>query len=164
MVTRTQKAKPVAATKKATVSEPPRVISEICRLVARWRFCEADQTYQSLNAKTEEESERLIAIHNDEQKKIEARLTELAPESFRDIYELLELAIEFAQEGPMEPDAHVYMLQNIREAIPLLLAKEIKCAAELAVTEAHKDLQATIAAYEDLNLHGPCKLYERHPS
>ena len=63
------KAIPKPAPKEAN-SEPKREVSEIGRLVSRWHWLEADQDYQSI-AETEKESERLIAIHEDELEKIE---------------------------------------------------------------------------------------------
>ena len=52
---------------KSTVvatSEPKREVSEICALVARWNWLDADQEYQALIAETDDESERLGTIHD----------------------------------------------------------------------------------------------------
>ena len=61
-----KRAAPKAATKQAS-GEPKREVSGIRRSISRWHWLEADQTHRANVAQTEKESERLIAIHNDEQ-------------------------------------------------------------------------------------------------
>jgi hypothetical protein len=111
-------AKPATPTPKRddAPGEPKRKISEINRLIARWRLLEADQTYQATIAETEKESERLIASHFDERRGIEERLTELVPQTFSELCQLLEFATDFvANDGCMDDPAD--MLRNVRAGL-----------------------------------------------
>ena len=78
-----KRAAPKAATKQAS-GEPKRKVSGIRNLVSRWHWLEADQTHCANIAQTEKESERLIAIHNNDQEEIESALAQVAPKSFLD--------------------------------------------------------------------------------
>jgi hypothetical protein len=72
---------PKAATKQAS-GEPKREVSEICRLVARWRVLEAEKAYQAAFAGTDEENETLICQHENEQDEIEMELSRSIPQDF----------------------------------------------------------------------------------
>jgi hypothetical protein len=106
-----------AATKQAS-SEPKRKISDIERLVTRWRFLEADEAYQAAIAKTDEESNALIGHHGDEQYEIEMELSRLIPQDFDEVRELLEHAIKLMDGGLLIGGADVMMLNNILESLP----------------------------------------------
>jgi len=58
------KARKPAAKPAPTAGEPKREVSEIQALVSRWKWLDADQSYQVSTATTKKESERLVAIHN----------------------------------------------------------------------------------------------------
>lgn len=88
-----KRAAPKTATKQAS-GEPKRTISEIQRLVTRWRFLEAEEDCQAAIAKTNEESDALICQHGDEQDEIEMELSTLIPQDFDEVRELLEHAIK----------------------------------------------------------------------
>lgn len=121
---------PKAAPKEET-GEPKQEISEIRRLVARWRWLEADQTYQSARAETEEESDRLIGIHNDEEKKIERQLATLVPESFLEACSLLDFATDIVAER-VPDQCDIDMLRNARTG--LLAARRNDMKAERKAT------------------------------
>lgn len=114
--TRKPAAKASAPKPAPATSENPREVSEIRTLVSRWRWLEADQEYQAQTADTEEKSEKLIIVHNDEQEKIEAALAALVPESMHDIYCLLGFIIERADQFSFQA-AEKDMLRNIRGSI-----------------------------------------------
>jgi hypothetical protein len=88
-----------AAPEKAVVSGTKHEASELRRLVSRWRWLEADQEYQAAVAETIEENERLIAVHENELKKIEHKLADLMPENVSDACMLLKLATEMVDQG-----------------------------------------------------------------
>lgn len=79
---------------------------------------EADHEDRSDLAKTENESEKLIAIHNDEQKSID-QLATLVPESFDDAYCLLKFATGRAEQGGcMVANAEIDMLKHALAGLP----------------------------------------------
>jgi hypothetical protein len=89
---------PKAATKQAT-REPKREVSEICRLVARWRWLKADRTYIYAITSPEKEADRLVMSHQKEQKDIEVRLSKLVPKNLWEVMGLLEFATEMVEQG-----------------------------------------------------------------
>jgi hypothetical protein len=105
---------PSAATKQAP-GEPKREVTDVRKLVSRWHWLEADQEHRANLAQTEKESERLIAIHNDEQKEIESQLTALVPTNYLDACYLLEFATSrvIQQGGFMPNDPEIAMLKNV---------------------------------------------------
>jgi hypothetical protein len=108
-----KRAAPKAATKQAP-GEPERKVSGIRRFVSRWHWLEADQTHRANLAKTEKESERLIAIHNDEQREIESALAQVVPKSFWDACCLLEFATLMADQGGCMADgSEIAMFKNV---------------------------------------------------
>jgi hypothetical protein len=110
-----------SAPKPASKEENQSEISEIQRLVARWNWAEADQLRQADMAPTEDESERLIAIHNDEQEKIEGQLAKLVPKSISEIRRLLEFATDRAEYGGcMAAGAEIDMLRNVKKGLARL--------------------------------------------
>jgi hypothetical protein len=130
----TERAAP-ARTRKQTPGEPKRKVSEIRRFISRWHWLEADQTHRANLAKTEKESERLIAIHNDEQEAIESQLTTLVPTNYLDACYLLEFATVLAGGVCMVEDADVAMLKNVSEGLRLAWGGEIKAARNAGMEE-----------------------------
>jgi hypothetical protein len=136
--------KPVAvdpAPKKAN-GEPKREISEIWRLVTRWHWLEADQEYQGSIADTESEWQRIIAIHNDEQRKIERKLATLIPENFEDVGTLLEFATKMGEDGSMVSGADRDMLKNVREGLRMARAHDSVAARDKMKAERDKGFAA----------------------
>jgi hypothetical protein len=128
--------KRAAPAMKQADGEPKREVSGIRSLVSRWHWLEADQTHRSNIAKTEKESERLIAIHNDEQKMIEGALSLAVPANFSDVCCLLEFATSRVKQGGCMADrAEIAMLQHVREGLSLAWNDELK-AGELAIRRA----------------------------
>jgi hypothetical protein len=111
-----KRATPKAATKQ-TSGEPKRTISEICRLVTRWRFLGAEEDYQAAIAGTDEENETLICQHGDEQYEIEMELSRLIPQDFDEVRELLEFAVEMREAGFRSDGADQMILRNILESL-----------------------------------------------
>ncbi len=117
-----KRAAPKAATKQAS-GEPKRTVSEIQRLVTRWRFLEAEEDYQAAIAKTDEESDALICQHGDEQYEIEMELSRLIPQDFNDVRELLEFAADMREGGFRTDGADQMMLKNVLESLPSVFGK-----------------------------------------
>ena len=141
---------PKAAVKEVD-GEPKREISEIHRLVSRWRWLEADQSYQASIAKTDKESERLIAVHNDEEREIERELATLIPETFEEVCCLLKFATDMAEQGGcMVEHAEIDMLRNVREGLSPAWRDGMKAAREEGVDEGHKDMLWTIHACDEI--------------
>jgi hypothetical protein len=116
------RAAPKVATKQAP-GEPKREVTDVRKLVSRWHWLEADQEHRANLAQTEKESERLIAIHNDEQTTIEGALAQVVPASFLDACYLLEFAIgRVEQGGCMFDHAEIAMLKNVRAGLRLAWA------------------------------------------
>ncbi len=147
----TTKPKPRRAPAKATKAQPApqaapakpaRKISAAVRLVGRWRWLEADAMYQSAVAKTDEGSEKLIAVHIEEKRQIETELLDAVPEDFEDVRELLALAAEFALPGGanMIENLTATLIRNVDEALFALRRDELASEREKAIAEAEKDL------------------------
>jgi hypothetical protein len=137
-------AKPVAvdpAPKEAN-GEMKLEISEIKRLVTRWHWLEADQDYRGSIAGTEREWQRLIGIHNDEQRKIERKLTTLIPENFEDVGTLLEFATKMGGYGSMVGGADRDMLKNVLEGLRVARSHEGVAAREELKAERDKGFAA----------------------
>jgi hypothetical protein len=76
--TRKAPAKPVtpASVRKQESAAPLREISEISRMVYRWRFLEAEEAYQGNDRRNDDESDSLFCGHEPEQNKWRATLDE----------------------------------------------------------------------------------------
>jgi hypothetical protein len=132
---------PKAAPKEET-SEPKREVNEITRLVSRWRWLEADQTYQSTNAETEKEAGRLIAVHYDEEKEIERELTTLIPETFEELCCLLTFATDMVEEGGcMVEHAEIDMLRNVRTGLSEAWRNDMEAERKKAVEKAQNEMR-----------------------
>ncbi len=135
-----KRAAPKAATKQAS-GEPKREVSGIRRFISRWHWLEADQKHRSNLAQTKKESERLIAIHNDEQREIEGALAQVVPANFSDACYLLEFAISIVEQGScMFDHAEIAMLKNVREGLRLAWGGEIKAARNDGMEEMRRTL------------------------
>jgi hypothetical protein len=107
------RAAPKVATKQAS-GEPKRTVSEIDRLVTRWRFLEAGQDYQEVIAETDEESNALVW---GEQAEIEIQLATLIPKTFQEVSHLLKFATDLGEEGHLTNGADLMMLRNVYEGL-----------------------------------------------
>jgi hypothetical protein len=151
--TRKPAAKTVAAPKAAAKQTPngrPTQISEIERLIARHKFLWADQIYQSAVAATVEESNALNNIHDDEIDEIEDRLAVVVPESFTDVYRLLDFATEIAEQAGGRDNLEIKMLKNVRNALPDILRGEIDVAHTTAFAAARHDVDWAFEVMEDI--------------
>ena len=102
-----------------TPKEKPREVSEISRLVSRYKWLSADQEYQGCNAATVAESERLYCIHEGELSQIAKQLAEAEPESFNDVCGLLDFALAEIAAAEL-PACTVQALKNVREYIGII--------------------------------------------
>jgi hypothetical protein len=127
-----------AATKQAP-GEPKREVSGIRNIVSRWHWLEANQTHRANLAKTEKEYERLIAIHNDEQREIESALAQVVPKSFLDACCLLEFATE-RQGGCMAEGTDVAILKNVVAGLRVVWRGEIKAARNDGMEEMRRTI------------------------
>ncbi|MDQ6868730.1 MAG: hypothetical protein M3178_10105 [Pseudomonadota bacterium] len=135
-----KRAAPKAAPKQAS-DEPKREVSGIRRFVSRWHWLEADQKHRSNIVQTKKESERLIAIHNDEQGEIESVLAQVVPGSFLDACYLLEFVIGRVGQGScMFDHAEIAMLKNVREGLRLAWGGEIKAARNDGMEEMRRTI------------------------
>jgi hypothetical protein len=94
-----------AASKSAMVKtdgESKSVISGICKLIARWRWLEADRAYNYAITNPEKKTDRLVMSHQKEQRDIEVRLSKLVPKNLWQVMHLLELRLKwFSKAAPM---------------------------------------------------------------
>jgi hypothetical protein len=126
-------------------SEPTREVSKIYALVSRWKWLKADADYQAATADTEEKSERLITIHDVEQKKIERELTTIFPQTFSDIYSLLGFLIDNAERGGcVDVGFEIDVLRNIGEGLPEARYNEMKAEREKASQAAIAEVRSNI--------------------
>jgi hypothetical protein len=136
-----KRAAPKAATKQAP-GEPKREVSGIRRFVSRWNWLEADQTHRANLAQTEKESERLILIHNDEQREIESALAQMVPKRFLDACCLLEFATVLAERGGSmaEGSEIAAMLNNVAEGMRVAWRGELEAARNAGMDEMRRTL------------------------
>jgi hypothetical protein len=122
--------------------------------VSRWRWLEEDQIYQAAVAETIEENERLIAIHEDELTKIEAKLADLVPGDSDDACTLLKFATERVDQGHDPGDGTVVsMLTNIQEGLRaargeerMAACDELKAERAKGFAEAHRSIRSVLDA------------------
>jgi hypothetical protein len=120
-----KRAAPKAAPKQASGKPKLRTISEVSRLITRWRFLGAEEDYHAAIAGTDEESNALICQHSDEQYAIELELSRSIPQDFNDVRELLQFAIGTFADGYRPDGAGVAMLRNILNSLPGLLGERM---------------------------------------
>ena len=118
-----------------TTSELKREISEIEMLVSRHKFLEADQDCRATIADTDEEEDRLLEIHHDELREIERKLSTLVPESFSDVYSLLEFAAIIVEDGGMVCGSDADIIKNLLEGLPPVRRDEMDAVCEKARQE-----------------------------
>ncbi len=140
---------PKPATKEEA-GEPKREISEIHRLVSRWRWLAADMAYKAATAPTDKESDASFRIHEREQKEIETKLATLVPQSFSDACCLLEFATDMAEEGGRD-DLEIAMLRNAREGLFVARRKDMEAEHAKAFDEAHDDILWTFNTCDKIN-------------
>jgi hypothetical protein len=134
-----KRAAPSAATKQ-TLGEQRREVTDVRKLVSRWHWLEADQEHRANLAKTEDESEKLIAIHNDEQGAIESQLTTLVPTNYFDACYLLEFATILADGVCMAEGGAVAILKNVREGLRVAWDDELKAAHKKGMEEMRRTI------------------------
>jgi hypothetical protein len=138
-----------ARARKQTPGEQKREVSGIRRLVSRWHWLEADQEHRANLAKTDDESERLIAIHNDEQREIESQLTTLVPTNYLDACYLLEFATILAGGACMVEDAEIAMLKNVREGLRLAWNNDMQAERKKATLEFRDGLGVLLEIFHE---------------
>jgi hypothetical protein len=121
MKPKTRKSAPKAALPKGT----PQNKTEIELLIARYKWLGADQEYQAANAQTDEESDRLIYLHEPELEKIVAKLAALAPTSHRDIFLLLEFVAPSLKDGIRTDRLDVDIMRNVLDAFNSVWSNEL---------------------------------------
>jgi hypothetical protein len=139
---------PKAATKQ-TLGEQRREVTDVRKLVSRWHWLEADQAHRANLAKTEDESERLIAIHHDEQEAIESQLTTLVPTNYLDACYLLEFATILAEGVCMAEDADVAILKNVRAGLRNAWNNEMQAEHKKATLEFRDGLGALLEIFHE---------------
>jgi hypothetical protein len=117
-------AKPKPRKKAATPVAPnpaaPNERSNVDMLLARYKFLEADQSYQSTAAATADESNRLLSVHSREIDTIREKLASAVPETFSDAMDLLRFAIREVKEsgGSLSIDElEISIFSNVTEAL-----------------------------------------------
>jgi hypothetical protein len=105
---------------KAPMKGTPQNKTEIELLIARYKWLETDQEYQAAIAKTDEESDRNIYLHEPELDKIVTKLAALAPTSHRDIFLLLEFVAPSLKDGARCDGLEVDIMRNVLDAFYLV--------------------------------------------
>jgi hypothetical protein len=151
---KTRKAPVAKAASKKAVSGTKHEVSEISRLVSRWRWLKGDQIYQAAVAETIEENETLIAIHENELNKIEAKLADLVPGDSYDACTLLKFATERVDLDYDRMDGIVVsMLTNVQEGLrtargdeQMATHEELKAERAKGFAEAHRSIRSVLDA------------------
>lgn len=143
-----KRAAPKAATKQ-TPGEQRREVTDVRKLVSRWHWLEADQAHRANLAKTENESEKLIAIHHAEQAAIESQLTTLVPSNYLDACYLLEFATILAEGVCMAEDAAVAILKNVRAGLRNAWNKDMQAERKKATFEFRDGLDAMLEIFHE---------------
>jgi hypothetical protein len=146
-----KRAAPKAARKQAP-GEQKREVTDVRKLVSRWHWLEADQEHRANIAKTEDESEKLITIHNDEQEEIESQLIALVPTNYLDACYLLEFATILAEGACMAEGADVAMLKNVREGLRLARRDELETERKAGMKEMHESICTIIDLIREPNI------------
>jgi hypothetical protein len=136
-----------ARARKQTPGEQKREVTDIRKLVSRWHWLEADQEHRANLAKTEDESEKLIAIHNDEQEAIESQLTTLVPANYFDACYLLEFATVLAEGACMVDGAVVAILKNVRDGLRAAWNNDMQAEHKKATLEFRDGLGALLEIF-----------------
>ena len=126
MTTKTRKA---PAKPKRTPGESKREASKIQELIARWKWLEADQDYQTAMAPRERDADRR---HDAEQERIIAKLRTLVPQDYCELDALFRLLIDEIKMGEVLRDdgADSDMLSNIHDALFSVLCAERETALQ----------------------------------
>jgi hypothetical protein len=115
----------------------PQNKTEIELLIARHKWLETDQAYQAENAQTNEESEKLIYVHERELDKIVEKLAKLTPTSHRDIFLLLELIASSLKDGIRSDSLDVDIMRNVLDAFHHVWVSEREKAMAKATADVH---------------------------
>jgi hypothetical protein len=146
-----KRAAPKAATNQAS-SEPKREISEIRCMLSRLRFLEADANNRAEEAETDDESERLRAVHEAENHKIMKALRILIPRDFSELSELLRHVLdEIKVADTLRCDgSDIDILTNIVEALPAVIGYEMEAARRMGMTNMRDFLSSKFGAAFDV--------------
>jgi hypothetical protein len=127
------------APKAATKQAPGAQISEICGLIARWRFLEAEEVYLA-EISPDEESVAAFCKHQREQDEIETKLSRSIPQDFRAVRELLEFAADMIKKGDRPDHGGEMMLGKILESLPEIFSGETEAARNAGMDEMRRTL------------------------
>jgi hypothetical protein len=128
--------------RKVPMKGTPQDKTEVELLIARHKWLKADQAYQAANAQTDEESEKLIYVHEQELDKIAAKLAARAPTSHRDIFLLLELIALSLKDGFRTDGLDVDIMRNVLDAFYPVWTSELAAEREKAKAKATADIHA----------------------
>ncbi|MGO8846460.1 MAG: hypothetical protein ACLQFI_14210 [Methylocella sp.] len=130
---------------EADAAEPTQPVRTIERLVAKWRWLEADATYKSTRARTDKEDDAALCIHDQERREIEGMLSTLVPRTFLETCNLLGFASQLIAEGGRHDRIEIAMLSHIKEALPKVWCNEVEAervrAREEATVEARHSVE-----------------------
>jgi hypothetical protein len=123
MTTKPKARKAPAKAARKTRAKPAPSINKIEVLIARWKWCEADQDYQTALAPPERDADRR---HDAEQEMIIAKLRICVPQNFRELEALSQFAInEIKLDNALRGDgADLDILINIVGALPDVVRSE----------------------------------------
>jgi hypothetical protein len=144
---------PAPPPKKETGNSTRQEVSRARALISRWRWLEADQAFQAVNAATVEDSDALISKHAPEQEEIERMLSVLVPESFSDASFMLKFAIEMAEQG-FGIARVAAMLKNVRTGLSIAwrgeMAAERGKATKETISLVRRGVEITFDYHEEL--------------
>ncbi len=143
-----KRAAPKAATKQAS-GEPKREARKIQELIARWKWLEADQDYQTAIAAPECDAD---GRHYAEQERIIAKLRTLVPQDYYELAALFKFALaEIEVADALRCDgADFDMLSNIHGALFDVLSQERETVLQKGMENMHEFLNKRTGAAFDV--------------
>jgi hypothetical protein len=121
MTTKPKARKAPAKAARKTRAKPAPSINKIEGLIARWKWCEADQDYRTALAPRDRDADR---CHEAEQGGIIAELRTLAPKDYFELAARFRFAIDEIKMGPRCDGAESDMLLHVYDAVPSVLRDE----------------------------------------
>jgi hypothetical protein len=146
MTTTKPKTRKTPAKPKKAPGEPKREARKILELIARWKWCEADQDYRTALAPPERDADR---SHDAEQEKIISKLRTLVPQDDDELTALFRFALdEIKVCYSLRCDgAEVDILSNIHDALFYVLRAERETARQEGMKNMREFLnKRTVAA------------------
>jgi hypothetical protein len=137
------KTRKAPAKPKKAPGAPKREASKIQELIARWKWLEADQNYQTAIASPERDEDRR---HDAEQERIIAKLRTLVPQDYYELPALFRFALdEIRIAMSLRCDgADFDMLSNIHDALPSVFGAEREAAGAAFDTAKEPDIMKRI--------------------